>query len=141
MKTYVLNLFIVDDDSLKLSELKNYLDSVFGTSINISSFHDSDSMLKKIETYTNIVIMDYALVGGNTILDSIHKMNPKTELVMLTSFEDIVIAIESFQQEPADYIIQGEKLWNKKSITYKTISFPIRLILRAFGAYKLRAMF
>ena len=60
MKTYVLNLFIVDYDNLKLLELRNYLDNRFGTSISISIFNDSDSMLKKIERYTNDA--DFALV-------------------------------------------------------------------------------
>lgn len=141
MKTYVLNLFIVDDDSLKLAELKNYLDNRFGTSISISIFNNNESMLKKIERYTNIVIADFSLEEGSKILNTVREINPKTEFIMLSNQEDIALEIISFQTGSVDYVIQGEKLWNKKSLIYKIASSPIRLILGAFGANKLRAMF
>lgn len=75
MKTYLLNLFILDGDKLVLAGLKNYLDNGFGTSINISTFQDSNSMLNKIETYTNIIILDCYLKdeSRNNILNSIKK--------------------------------------------------------------------
>ncbi len=143
MKTYVLNLFIVNESSLKLKEVKNYLDNRFGTSINISVFQDSESMLKKIERYTNIVIMDYSLeVGkGNEVLKSINEINSMTEVIMLSTNEEIGIAIDAFQDGSCDYIIQGEKMLNNKSFIYKTISFPIRFVLNAFEASKLRTFF
>lgn len=141
MKTYVLNLFIVDEDNLELTALKNYLDNRFGTTISMSLFNDSESMLKKIERYTNIVIADFSLEDGNNILHSIKEINPRTEVIMLSDHENIAQEIESFLTGSVDYIIHGEKLWNKRSLIYKIASSPIRLILRAFGAYKLRAMF
>lgn len=141
MKTYVLNLFIVDGDSLKLSELKNYLDNRFGTSISISIFKDSESMLKKIERYTNIVIADFSLEDGNSILHSIKEINLKTEVIMLSDHEDIALEIDSFLTGSINYIIKAEKLWHKKSWIQKIVSSPIRLIQRVFGNTKLGALF
>lgn len=141
MKTYVLNLFIVDDDSLKLSELKNYLDNRFGTSISISIFNNNESMLKKIERYTNIVIADFSLEEGSKILNSVREINPKTEFIMLSNQEDIALEIESFKTGSINYIIKAEKMWHKKSWMQKLILAPFRLIQRVFVNTKLGALF
>lgn len=141
MKTCVFNLFIVDDDNLKLTALKNYLDNRFGTSINISSFHGSESMLKKIEKYTNMVILNYSLEDENSILDSIKKINPKTEVVMQASFEDIASEIDFFHYGKTENSISGNKVLNETtSLFHKTFVNPIRIIMRGFGVSKLPLM-
>ena len=141
MKTYVLNLFIVDDDNLRLTKLKNYLDNQFGTSISISIFKDSESMLKKIERYTNIVIADFSSEAGKRILNSIKEINPKTEVIMLSNEEDIALEIENIQVGSINYIIQGENFWYTKSWIIKLVSSPIRLLQRILGTIKFRTTF
>lgn len=141
MKTYVLNLFIVDNDNFKLTALKNFLDNRFGTSVSISVFKDSGSMLKKIERYTNIVIADFSLEDENDILQSIKEINTRTEVVILSNHEDIALEIESFKTGSINYIIKAEKLWHKKSWMQKIVSSPNRLIQRVFVNTKLGALF
>lgn len=111
MKNHVINLFIVDDDVLSTTMLKHHLNDKFGTSINISTFISGKSVLEKIDKYTSIVILDYYLEGenGNEVLKSIKKINPKTEVIMLTSNEDVTIAIESFRKGASDYVIREIK--------------------------------
>ena len=144
MKAQLLNLFIVDDDPLMLTGLRNFLDNKFGANINISTFSTGDSVLKKVDKSTNIVILDYYLEGknGNEVLKSIKNINPKTEVIMLSSNEDIVIAIEAFRKGATDYVIKGEKAWNKiSSLVYNIITYPIRVLVREFGISKYLAIF
>jgi len=47
MEKQGMNLFIVDDDKLVVSDLKIYLNFRFGNDINISTFTDGESCLKK----------------------------------------------------------------------------------------------
>lgn len=144
MKKQTANLFIVDDDALSTALLKQHLNDKFGTSINILTFISGKSALEKIDKHTSIVILDYNLEGenGNDVLRSIKEINPKTEVIMLTSNEDITIAIESFRKGATDYVIKGNKASKKIThIVYDILAYPIRFIVREFGVSKFLAIF
>ena len=144
MKNHVINLFIIDDDVLSSTLLKNHLNKKFGTAINISIFISGKSALEKIDKYTNIVILDYYLEGenGNDVLKAIKAINPKTEVIMLSSNENITVAIESFRKGATDYVIKGDKASKKITrLVYNIIAYPIRLIVREFGVSKFLAIF
>lgn len=144
MNTQGLNLFIVDDNQLMVTGLRNYLDNRFGTNLNISTFNTGESALKKVDEDTSIVILDYYLgdENGNDVLKSIKKINPKTEVIMLSSNEDIGIAIDSFRSGATDYVIKGEKSWRKIiSLIQEIIVYPVRVMVREFGINKYIAIF
>ncbi len=144
MNTQEFNLFIVDDNPLLVTRLRSYLDARFGSSLNISSFYTAQSILEEVDEDTNIVILDYDLGGksGNDILKSIKKINPKTEVIMLTSNEEISAAIDSFQNGASDYVIKG--LNSGKQITsliYNIITYPVKLMGKEFGINKYVVIF
>jgi DNA-binding NtrC family response regulator len=145
MKTTDFNLFIVDDDISMLTGLRNYLSKKFGRDMTISTFSSGHSALEKINQDTNVVILDYNLKGenGNEILKSIKSINPKTEVIMLTSNEDVAVAIESFRKGATDYVIKGnEKAWKKiSSLILNIITYPVRAMVKEFGISKYVAMF
>jgi DNA-binding NtrC family response regulator len=144
MKKQGMNLFIVDDDKLVVSDLKIYLNFRFGNDIRISTFTDGESCLKKIDKDTHIVILDYFLNGKNgvEILKLIKDINPKTEVIMMSSNEDVSLAIQSFRNGASDYVIKGEGALKKiKKIVYHIITEPIRIIIREFGVSKYMAIF
>lgn len=144
METQGTNLFIVDDNKLLVTDLKYFLQNRFGGSVNISTFEDGESCLKKVDKNTNIVILDYFLNGedGLEILKAIKIINPKTEVIMLSSNESIVIAIETFRAGASDYVIKGHGSWKKitKRVEY-IITTPIRLMVREFGVSTFFATF
>ncbi len=144
METQGINLFIVDDNKLMAMDLKIYLQNKFGTSVKISTFSDGESCLEKVDENTNIVILDYFLDGKNglEILKLIKTINPKTEVIMLSSNEDIALAIESFKMGAKDYVIKGNGSWKKlnKLVNY-IVTEPIRILGREFGLSKYMAIF
>jgi DNA-binding NarL/FixJ family response regulator len=144
METQGINLFIVDDNKLMVADLKYYLQNRFGVSVRISTFSDGESCLEKIDKDTHIVILDYFLDGKNglEILKLIKEVNPKTEVIMLSSNEDIVLAIESFRNGATDYVVKGQGSWKKitKLVNY-IITEPIRILVREFGVTKFTAIF
>ena len=127
------NIFIVDDNKLMVMALKQYLQKRFGESVNISTFFDGESCLQKVDEHTHIVILDYYLDGENKtakngieVLKSIKEINPKTEVIMLSSNEDISVAIESFRTGATDYVVKGDKAWEKLiALVSKTITETI----------------
>lgn len=144
METQGIKLFIVDDNRLMVSTLKQYLQNRFGPTMHITTFSDGESCLKEIDSDTNIVILDYFMNGKNglDILKLIKAINPKTEVIMLSSNEDVGLAIETFRAGAKDYVVKGEGSWGQ--ITYLVnliITEPIRIMVREFGVSKFTAIF
>jgi DNA-binding NarL/FixJ family response regulator len=144
MNTAGLNLFIVDDNPLMVTGLRNYLDGRFGTNLNITTFSKGEDALKMVDENTKIVILDYHLEGenGNDVLKNIKKINPKTEVIMLSSNEEIGVAIDSFREGATDYVVKGKKSLKKVSLlVYDIIIYPVRLMGKEFGINKYLAIF
>src|ERR1700741_888299 len=110
MITQGQNLFIVDDNPLMVTALRNYLQTRFGASLTISTFLSGASALKEVDRNTGIVILDYVLPGenGNDILRSIKRINPKTEVIMLSSNDEIGTAIDAFRGGASNYCLNGK---------------------------------
>jgi DNA-binding NtrC family response regulator len=144
MNTTGLNLFIVDDDPLVMMGLKNYLNHRFTNDINISTFTTGKSVLRAIDEHTSIVILDNLLEGrsGNEVLKLIKEINANTEVIMLTSNEDIGMAIDAFRNGAKDYVIKGKNAKrNISDIVLSIITYPIRILIREFGISKYLAIF
>lgn len=144
METQGINLFIVDDNYSMVTALKHFLQNKFGVSVQISTFTNGESCLEKIDKKTNIVILDYFLEGKNglEILQSIKAINPKTKVIMLSSNEDIALAVESFRTGATNYVVKGSGSWKKVGNLVNTIiTEPIRTIVREFGISKFMVIF
>ena len=144
MNAPTLNLFIVDDDSTMVKELRSYLSLRFGSSLAISSFYNGESALRKVDKNTSIVILDYNLKGenGSGMLKSIKKINPKTKVIMLTSNENIGIAIDSFRKGASNYVLKGNNAGRKiAALIYRSITYPVRVIVKELRVSKLLAIF
>jgi DNA-binding NtrC family response regulator len=144
MKSQGLNLFIIDDDALLLTGLKNYLAQRFGDELNLFTFLTGVSALKEIDENTSIVILDYQLENenGNDVLKAIKAINPKTEVIMLTSNEQIGVAIESFRKGATDYVIKGDKSWKRIAASINhIITYPYRILVKEWGVHKFVAAF
>jgi DNA-binding NtrC family response regulator len=144
MKTQGTNLFIVDDDNLMAVALEQSLINRFGNGIRVTIFNDGESCLKQVNKQTDIVILDYFLEGKNglEILKSIKTANAKTEVIMLSANEDIILAIETFRAGAMDYVLKGRGSWKKiTKLVNHIITEPIRMIVREFGVSKFVATF
>ncbi|MDF2449034.1 MAG: hypothetical protein K0R26_1538 [Bacteroidota bacterium] len=139
-----INLFIVDDNKLVLTDLKFYLQNRFGKELNISTFTTGEGCLEKVNKNTNIVILDYFLGGRNgvEILKEIKQKNPKTEVIMLSSNEDVALAVQAFKNGATEYVIKGQGAVRKISkLIYKIVTEPIRILVKEFGISKFMAIF
>lgn len=144
MEMHGMNLFIVDDNKLVVTDLKYYLQNRFGNGIQISTFSDGESCLRAVDMDTHIVILDYFLNGKNGLetLKQIKKINPKTEVIMLSGNEDIATAIDTFRAGAKDYVVKGQGAYKKilKLVNF-IITEPIRVMVREFGVSKFMAAF
>lgn len=144
MENQEINLFIVDDDKFTVTALKHYLQNRFKFGVKVSTFYDGESCLKKVDKKTDIVILDYFMEGKNGLetLKAIKMINPKTEVVMLSSNEDMSLAVETFRVGATDYVIKGKGSSEKIiGLVNYIITKPLRFIVREFGVSKIVAIF
>ena len=144
MNIQALNLFIVDDNKMLVKALHHYLEEKFGNELNISTFNSGASVLKEVDLNTGIVVLDYQLKGesGNDVLTAIKNINPKTEVIMLSTHKEIGVAIESYRKGATDFVVKGENDWKKLSmIIRKILMYPIRILTEELKVSKFVAIF
>lgn len=91
-----LNLIIVDRDLHSIKLLRNYLSLRFNDEVNVASFYNSASALKKITFNTNLIILEHHLyVTKERQFSALtKKINPKTKVIQRTSNEAVASAVE-----------------------------------------------
>jgi two-component system response regulator HydG len=139
METKGTNLFIVDDNKLMVETLKQYLQERFGASMHISTFNDGESCVLKVDKETDIVILDYYMEGKNglDVLKAIKVINPKTEVIMLSSNENMAVAIESFRAGAKEYVVKGVDSWKKiAKLVNNVVTAPIKLMVKELSISK-----
>jgi DNA-binding NtrC family response regulator len=141
METQVLNVYILNDKVEIAGKLRRYLLDRFGKLLNISLFFSSRSCLKMIDDHVDLVVVDdYLYEGANRgtpgieVLKKIREKHPKTQVVILTSNEDIATAVDAMKLGARDYIMNRRGAWQRiLSIIDKTIHQPIRYFVAEYG--------
>jgi DNA-binding NarL/FixJ family response regulator len=149
METQKLNVYIVDDNKMMAGSLRKYLKNRFDDKIEVSIYFSGDSCMRMMHTHVDLVILDFYLnekgrsaKNGVEILKQIKDHFPDTEVIMHTSNEDVVVAIEAMQSGARDYVIKGEHSWKKLLLLVeKTITQPIRALVAEFGVTKFVGIF
>lgn len=117
-----INIFIVEDNKVFTLALKADIETAFSDkSIKITSFETGEACMKSFKKEKpNVVILDYNLnsmdphaVNGIKILDWLKKENHETNVIILTSEDNIEIALKSFKHGASDYVVKSETKFRK----------------------------
>lgn len=155
-------IFIVDDDPMHADMLKDHLSKM--SDFNLVSFSTGEDALKNMHLKPNIIFLDFYLNSvvkeaqdGLDILQEIKKLNPETEVVMLSGQDKIDVAVNVMKYGAFDYIVKGESAFYRaeKSVfniyrysklkananTYKTltITFAVAFVGMLFLVYILHS--
>lgn len=149
MKTQSLNVFILNDDVMVAGKLRRYLKKRFGDRLNISLFFNGKSCLRMLNGQVHLVVLDDYLqetthsgIPGITMLQKVKEKDPNTEVVILSSDEDVATAIEAMKLGAKDYIKNDRSAWQQiLSIIDQTIQQPIRYLIAEFGVNVFMAVF
>ncbi|MES2681443.1 MAG: response regulator [Bacteroidota bacterium] len=141
MENHALNVYILNDNVEIAGKLRKYLRDRFGKLLNISLFFSSRSCLKMMDNHVDLVVVDdYLYEGANhgtpgvDVLKKIKEKNPKTEVVILTSNEDIGMAVDAMKMGARDYIINNRGAWQRiLAIIDRRIHQPIRYLVAEYG--------
>jgi DNA-binding NtrC family response regulator len=122
MKKKQITIFIVDDDKSFSAALKADIETTFDEMpIKVFLFETGEMCMKRFnEEKPQVVILDYQLnsvfpeaVDGIHVLDWIKRADYRTNVIMLTSEDDIEIALKSFKHEASDYVVKTETKFKK----------------------------
>lgn len=106
-------IFIVDDDPILAEMLKDHL--VKMTSYEITIFNTGEECINALSQDPGIIFLDFYLnsvdksaMDGMEVLREIKKINPDTDVVMLSGQDKIDVAVKTMQYGAFDYIVKGE---------------------------------
>lgn len=123
------HVLIVDDNEGALSALRLLLDPEFKNISTLSNPNGIHAAFRKKEIDVVLLDMNFS-AGVNTgnegfyWLKEIKKMSPDTEVVMLTAYGDVELAVKSVKKGAADFIL---KPWeNEKLLATLHSAFRIR---------------
>ncbi len=108
-----LKLFLVDDDALflKLMEIEFLQHPEF----TIETYASGERCMESISNNPDVIILDYHLDGmdknamnGIETLNKIKIYNRNIQVVMLSSQDNVDVAINSVQNKAIDYVVKSE---------------------------------
>ena len=142
MNTHGLNTFLITSNPTTLTKIREHLARKFGNLLNISTYRTGRTALQEMDANTRIVILDSCLEGESEdeVKRSIKLKNPDTEVIMLSSSEEVASAVGNYcEMEPTRR--QQKKMWSRISQRiYKIVNYPVYLMVREFGVTKFVAI-
>ena len=112
-----VSVFLVDDDKMFLSSLKNTLSSEFKSGIEVSTFTSGEECLQKVNGKPDIMVLDYLLnndehpqaMDGMSVLKEVKKIDDRDVLVIMLSGQDkLQVALDSIKNGAYEYVAKSE---------------------------------
>ena len=125
-----INIFIIDDNRVFSMALKANIELSFGkmdVKIHLYEIGEKcETMFKLI--LPELVILDYNLnsdhpsaSNGIKVLEWIKKENQDTNVIMLTSEDNVDLAVKSFLHGASDYVVKTPTQFNKINYSLRNI--------------------
>jgi two-component system, OmpR family, response regulator len=132
-------IFLVDDDALFLKSLEIEFNESSESSFR--TFATGELCMENIAKNPDIVILDYYLNGidknamdGLETLDRIKAFNPQIPVIMLSSQDNIEVAVNCMKHQAFDYIVKSETAFIRLQKAITTV-FHYRKIEKALSWY------
>lgn len=115
MQQKPINIFVVDDDAMYCSVLAHFLS--FNPDYNVKKFNTAKDFLSALHEKPEIATVDYNMpeMTGDVLLTTIKEQSPDTKVIMVSSQQDIKVAIDLFKKGAYDYIVKDadtqQRLW------------------------------
>ena len=108
----------MDDDALFLKALE--LEFLNHANFNINGYKSGESCLDHINENPDVIILDYHMdridknaMNGIEVMDKIKDLNPDIPIVILSSQQNIEVAIDCMQHRAFDYVVKGDNAFKQ----------------------------
>lgn len=128
------SVFLVDDDRMFLSSLKNTLLQQFKANVEFSTFTSGEECLKKISDNPDIIILDYYLnddqhpdaMDGLSVLKKIKENSGESTVIMVSAQDKLQVALDSIKEGAYEYVAKSESAFVRIQNVIKNIISNIR---------------
>jgi DNA-binding NtrC family response regulator len=126
IKDSKIKIFLVDDDMIYLKLLE--IEFLQHADFTIESFATGESCIEKLSQVPDIIILDYYLdnldkhaMNGIEVLDKIKNYSRDIPVVMLSSDDNIEVAISCMDHKAFDYVVKNETAFIRLQMIISTI--------------------
>jgi two-component system OmpR family response regulator len=121
------SVFLVDDDKMFLTSLKNNLNQQFGTTLKVSEYGTGEECMEDMKEFPDIIILDYYLndsthpnaINGIKVLQEIKSVSKDSIVIMLSSQDKLQVAVDSIKNGAYEYIAKSESAFVRIQNTLK----------------------
>lgn len=135
-----IKLFLVDDDAVFMKNLEKEL--LETADFEILNFSTGELCLENINLNPDVVILDYELnavnldaMNGIDILDDILAFNPSIPVIMLSSQDEINVAVNCMHHDAFDYVVKSETSFLRLKMIMTAI-FQLKSMEKKLDWYK-----
>jgi two-component system OmpR family response regulator len=125
-ETIKIKIFLVDDDQMYLKALENEFKK--NENFEVMTFDTGEACLKNLHLNPDIVVLDYFLNGENkesingfNVLVKIKEKNPNIQVIILSSHENVDIAVNCIKYDAFNFILKNETAFVRLKHTIKQI--------------------
>lgn len=120
-------VFIVEDDVTYAKTLESYIRLHFPLLSEIKLFPVGETCLMELKKMPDLIIMDYFLDSkyydaetGTQIIKQIRQQQADTNIVVLSSQQNIDVVVEAIEELNCEYVVKNEQAFEKikEIITY-----------------------
>jgi DNA-binding response OmpR family regulator len=105
-----MKILIVEDNPLYTEVLKQNLNTS-GYS-DVTTFSDGEGCIDRVDGETDVILLDYELgegkFNGIEIFKEIRRKYKQVKIILISSQEDVKVAVEGLKLGAFDYIIKGK---------------------------------
>ncbi len=110
------SIFLVDDDKMFLTSLRNSLQQQFGSLLKVFEFATGEECIQEIDNHPDIVILDYYLndedhpdaMDGIKVMKQIKSISKDITVIILSGQDKLQVAIDSIKNGAYEYIAKSE---------------------------------
>ena len=121
------SVFLVDDDKMFLTSLKNSLVQQFGNSVKVVEYTTGEDCISHLDVSPDIIILDYYLndeehpdaMDGLRALREIKSISKDAVVIMLSGQDKLQVAIDSIKNGAYEYIAKSESAFVRIQNTLK----------------------
>ena len=108
-KKQAFKVFVLEDNKMFLESLKFSLNKSFQKNIEVSTFSESNSLIRGLTISPNVLVMDYhldddSIIDGIELVKYVRAHHPNTQIIVLTNENKVKTALECYKEGVSNYI-------------------------------------
>jgi FixJ family two-component response regulator len=123
-------IFILDDDKWYGTMLQYFLS--LNTEFKVKCFDNTAEFLNALKETPAVVTLDYSMpdMNGMEVMELVKTKNPETEVIIVSSQEDVNVAVNCLKKGAKDYIVKNKDANDNLKNSLKKIKYDWQISMQ-----------